>query len=355
LKSLLVVVVVALASLGIVAAFMGLQFVNSAPGSGAQTVVYEVVPGTSFRTVAQKLEAQGIVTSAWKLRLLGKITGLSSRMKRGEYALDQGLRPTQVLEILASGKSITHPLTVPEGWNMYDIAAEYEKKGFGSAAQFLSACREPMFIRSLIGETAGSLEGYLYPETYMITKYTSAKELIGQMVKNFLKVYGELTQGLKPELSRQQIVTLASIVERETGAPEERPLIASIFFNRLHKGMRLQSDPTILYGILEQTGQMKMNITRADIMAPTPYNTYTVAALPKGPIANPGREALAAVLKPAQSQYFYFVSRNDGTHIFSTTYEAHSAMVRKFQLDPKAREGKSWRDLSKRESPPIAH
>src|SRR5262249_27482550 len=145
-------------------------------------------------------------------------------------------------------------------------------------------------------------------------------------------------------LPRHEMVTLASVVEKETGAPEERPMIASVFFNRLNKGMKLQSDPTIIYGIWVDTGVYKQNITKDDIERPTRYNTYTVAKLPFGPISNPGREALAAVMKPAKSEYFFFVSRNDGTHIFTRTYEDHSKAVKEFQLDPTARANKSWRD-----------
>jgi UPF0755 protein len=148
-------------------------------------------------------------------------------------------------------------------------------------------------------------------------------------------------------MPRHEHVTLASIVEKETGAPGERPMIASVFHNRLKKSMRLQSDPTIIYGILDQNGgEPVKNITKQDIITTTPYNTYKIEALPVGPIANPGKESLLATLNPAESDNFYFVSRNDGTHIFTKTYEEHSQAVRTYQLDPKMREGKSWRDLS---------
>jgi UPF0755 protein len=144
------------------------------------------------------------------------------------------------------------------------------------------------------------------------------------------------------------VITLASVVEKETGAPEERPVIASVFHNRLKKGMRLQSDPTILYGMLMKTGVMTKNIRKKDILAQTPYNTYTVRALPIGPIANPGKEAIKAVLNPGNTDFLYFVSRNDGTHVFSKTYEDHNKAVKAYQLNHRARKGKSWRDLKKR-------
>ena len=170
------------------------------------------------------------------------------------------------------------------------------------------------------------------------------------MVSEFQVAFKDATEGSAKEAqlagwSPRQILTLASIVEKETGAPEERPLVASVFHNRLRKGMLLQTDPTIIYGKAKETGKIVLNITRADLTRYTPYNTYVIKGLPPGPIANPGKAALQAVVHPAQSDYLYFVSKNDGTHQFSTDLAAHNAAVRKFQLDPKAREGKSWRDL----------
>jgi UPF0755 protein len=199
----------------------------------------------------------------------------------------------------------------------------------------------------MVGTLAPSLEGYLFPETYSLTKYTTVKELVQSMVQNFKETYKALGT---PDtgLSRQELVTLASVVEKETGAPEERPMIASVFYNRLKKGMPLQSDPTILYGIIDETGKPTDNITKADLTHFNRYNTYTVKKLPFGPISNPGREALVAVFHPANTEFLYFVSRNNGTHIFSKTYEEHLRAVRTFQIDPAARAGKSWRDLKNR-------
>ena len=169
------------------------------------------------------------------------------------------------------------------------------------------------------------------------------------MVNKFKEVYEQV--GVKSSLqgwSRHQIVTLASIVEKETGAPQERPLIAAVFHNRLRIGMMLQTDPTIIYGKAMETGSIEINITRADLTRQTEYNTYTFKGLPPGPIANPGREALLAAVRPATTKYLFFVSHNDGTHEFSEDYKAHQKAVQKYQLDPKAREGKSWRDLNKK-------
>lgn len=326
--------------------WLGTQFLYHTPGSAEETVVFEVPQGATFISIANRLEAQGLIKNALYLRILAKVTGQSSNVKRGEYALNKGMYPSQILSELVSGKSITYPLTIPEGWNIYEIAVLIESKQLATREEFLRLVKDPSFVQNLLGERWPSLEGYLYPETYMYTKFTTLKELVQAMVARFKIVYAELQPQIKNSgLTQHQIVTLASVIEKETGAPEERPMISSIFHNRLNKRMRLQSDPTILYGMLAETGVMPSNITRADILRPSQYNTYTVAALPVGPIGNPGKLALLAAVQPAQSEFFYFVSKNDGTHIFTKTYEDHSSQVRKFQIDPKAREGKSWRDL----------
>jgi UPF0755 protein len=173
------------------------------------------------------------------------------------------------------------------------------------------------------------------------------------MVSKFKTVYKTIESVSKISgLSRHQILTLASIIEKETGAPQERPLISSVFHNRLNKHMMLQTDPTIIYGKALEVGNMEIKISRADLTRYTPYNTYVIKSLPPGPIASPGRAALLAAVQPAASDFLYFVSHNDGTHQFSADYKSHVNAVKKFQLDPKAREGKSWRDLGKKGKDP---
>jgi UPF0755 protein len=331
--------------------FEAFRFLAAGPGSETERIVFELPHGANFQTVAKQLEESGVILSAFKFRLLGKLTGLSGQIKRGEYALNKGMTPRQILQILASGKSIQYPVTFPEGTNIYEMAQILQNRGLYRADDFLNLCRDKDFIREMLGIDVSSLEGYLFPETYNVTKYTPLRELIGKMVQNFKTVYSALethSPGQATGLPRHELVILASVVEKETGAPEERPLIASVFYNRLKKQMKLQSDPTIIYGIWTETGTYKENLTKEDIVRPTRYNTYTVARLPFGPIANPGRDALGAVLRPAISEYLYFVSRNDGTHVFTRTYEDHMKAVKDFQLNASAREGKSWRDLKKR-------
>jgi UPF0755 protein len=328
--------------------YLALGFIHSAPGSDSAQVIYELKPGQGFNMVAKDLETQGLIKNAFAFSMYARFTNQRSQIKRGEYGLARNMTPSEVLAVITSGKSISKPFTVAEGLNIFEIADLYEKEQFGKKEEFLRVARDPAIIKKLLGEAAPSLEGYLFPETYMITKFDSTENLVEAMVRRFFSVYESLgvSQAL-PTWTRAQIVTLASIIEKETGAKEDRPLIASVFHNRLEKKMKLQTDPTILYGIADQTGVLPNNIRKDDILKPTRFNTYVIPGLPPGPISNPGREALLATIKPAKSLYLYFVSRNDGTTVFSESLDFHNKAVKKFQIDPKARNGKSWRDLNK--------
>lgn len=342
----LMAVIALVVGLGGTVAFLSYEFLKTPPSSEPQEVIYEVIPGKGFNSIAKELEQKGLIKNSFFFSIYARASGERSKLKVGEYLLRTNMPPKEILSIITSGKSIGRSFTVSEGLCIYEIAELYEKQGFGKATDFMAVVRDVEFIKSLLGESHSSLEGYLFPETYELTKYTDAKTLISNMVKRFFVVYNEVfPQAIIHGWSRHQIVTLASIIEKETGAPQERPLISSVFHNRLQKKIRLQTDPTIIYGKAEQTGKIEISITRADLNTPTPYNTYVIEGLPPGPIANPGKEALLAALKPTTSDYLFFVSQNDGTHVFSSDYKAHQRAVQKFQLNPKAREGKSWRNL----------
>lgn len=345
MKKITLSLTLALGFLILVFALAGFQFLAAGPGRSEERVVFEIPHGATFVQIARQLSKQGLVRGYFRFRVFAKITGQESRIKSGEYELDRGMTPQKILSVLASGKSIMYPVTFPEGSNLLDMANILEKRGFYKASEFLAMCRNPEVIKELIGEGVTSLEGYLFPDTYNLTKFTPLKELLGTMVQKFATAYNEVAPTATVRMTRHEVVTLASVIEKETGAANERPLISSVFHNRLLKKMRLQSDPTILYGIWAETGTMKDNITKDDILRPTPYNTYTVAALPFGPIANPGKQALVAAMRPETSDYLFFVSRNDGTHVFTSNYQDHLKAVRSFQLDPEARKGRSWRDL----------
>lgn len=349
-KFIAAILVIALAAVGIET----FRFLASGPGKSEEQVVFEVPAGTSLRAVAQELENKGLVSNTLKFRILAKLTGQGARVKHGEYALNKGMTPQEILSVLVSGRSIQYAVTFPEGSNIYEMAAILEAKGLYKRDDFLKAVKDPKNIQELLGIEVSSLEGYLFPETYNVTRFTPLRELLQTMVQNFKVVYGSLENEMKAKgqsvpLSRHELVTLASMVEKETGAPEERPMIASVFYNRLKKNMKLQSDPTIIYSFWVETGAYKQNISKEDILHLSHYNTYVVSRLPFGPIANPGREALTAAMMPVKSENLYFVSRNQGTHIFTRTYEDHLKAVREFQMDSSAREGKSWRDLKQQQ------
>ncbi len=326
------------------------QFTRPSSPTDASEVVFEVPQGKAFLTVAKELESQGLVSNSTLFSLYARIKGQAGKMKVGEYSLRRNMTPSEILDVLISGKSIGRSFVVAEGLNIFEIAEQYEAQGFGTRNEFLLSCRDPEFVRSLLGSSFESLEGYLFPETYQLTKFTSTRELIRGMVAKFQEVYEQtIPVNEMHGMTKHQIVTLASLIEKETGAPEERPNISSVFHNRMKKGMMLQTDPTILYGMALESGKMILKISKADITRPTRYNTYTIRGLPPGPISNPGRESLLAAIRPAITDYLFFVSNNDGTSTFTKDLSAHNRAVHKTQIDPNARKGKSWRDLKKKE------
>ncbi|MEZ4870893.1 MAG: endolytic transglycosylase MltG [Bdellovibrionales bacterium] len=322
-------------------------FYFGTPGEPQRQVVIEVRPGQSFNAVATELYKSNIITSFFEFKVLAKLTGYTTKVKTGEYAFNGAMTPMSVLRMLASGISISYPITFPEGLNSFEMADMVETSGLGTSQEFLNTIKDPELIRQLLGEELSSLEGYLFPETYKLTKFEGVRALVIAMVRNFLKVYEELAP-LRPDsnFTRHQWVILASIIEKETGFEKEREVISSVFHNRLKKNMRLQTDPTVIYGKWVQTNRPVKNIRKVDLQTKNRYNTYAFRGLPYGPIANPGRNALKAAFQPADTEFLYFVSRNNGTSKFSETLKEHNQAVRKYQLDQSNRRGKSWRDLS---------
>ena len=300
----------------------------------AELKVFEITKGQSTHEVAQELHQEELINNARLFKIYSRLNRQGEKIRAGEYHLSANMRMSEILDVITLGKSISYPITLPEGINLYEIADILEEKNIMSKHEFLSLSKDQDFIEDLLGEKLLSLEGYFFPETYHFEKSLSAKIVIETMVKRFLVVYSKVMsqKNIHTELSRHDIVRLASIVEKETGAPHERPRIAAVFLNRLRKKMRLQSDPTIIYGILAQTGRLIKDIRKKDITNPNPYNTYTIPGLPLEPIANPGRESLHAIVFPEKTDELYFVSRNDGTHYFSKTYNEHKKAVRKYQL-----------------------
>jgi UPF0755 protein len=235
----------------------------------------------------------------------------------------------EVARKIVNGDVVLHRVTIPEGMTVKEIAHLLDEKGVVSVSDFLSAAQDKKLIKNLLGPDVESFEGYLFPETYSYAGAPSAEDLIVIMVERFKAVYEPLSEQRKRmDMTDNEILTLASIIEKETGAAFERPLISAVFQNRLKIGMKLDSDPTVIYGMGEN---FNGNLRRKDLTEYTKYNTYVIKGLPPGPIANPGKDSILAVLNPADVSYLYFVSKGDGTHHFSKSFREHQNAVNKYQ------------------------
>jgi UPF0755 protein len=289
-----------------------------------------VIPkGVSFKGVVRILDQEGLLRSPTGFYLMGRLIGVRGRVQAGEYQLSTTMPPSIILHKLVTGDVMKYRITIPEGYTIRQIASYLEAAGIiEDRQQFLAKAFSAEFTAGL-GIEGKSVEGYLYPDTYFLPKGVSSGEIIKTMVGKFKQVYGPEFARRAAELGmrERQVVTLASIIEKETGLAEERPLISAVFHNRLKRGIPLCSDPTVIYGIPDFDG----NLRKRDLGHWTPYNTYLKKGLPPGPIANPGRSSLLAALYPAPVQYLYFVSRNDGSHYFSTTLREHNEAVRRYQ------------------------
>jgi UPF0755 protein len=319
-------------TLGAVAALEIRQFARNPIGAGNVEMKIVISPGQSFKTVINDFKKAGLLKNPIKFKLLARITGADKQIRTGEYLFSTCLTPARILQKMVSGEVVLYRLTIPEGYTLAEVAGAVELSGLGSQAGFLAVAGDKTFVENLgIGTTV--LEGYLFPDTYFFPKNVSAKQTIAAMITRFKAVFTPQWEKRAADLgfTVHQIVTLASIIEKETGDPDERPLIASVFHNRMNRGMRLETDPAVIYGIKNFNG----NITRQDLKTPTPYNTYVIFGLPPGPIANPGVKSLEAALYPAASDFLYFVSKKNGTHQFSTNLNDHTLAVRKYQLSGK--------------------
>lgn len=298
---------------------------------GAEQFVV-IAPGTSAAGIRRVLVDAGIIRDEVTFGAALWWTGRVRALQAGEYRFDRPLAAVDVVERLARGDVYTRRLTFPEGLTIPEMAAIYESREFGAAARFIEAATNPSLIRA-VDPQAVDLEGYLFPETYTLPRAFPASRLVAMMVDRFLETYTDQWRRAAEEqgLTVHQVVTLASLVEKETGMPEERPMVAAVYRNRLKIGMRLQADPTVVYA-LRQAGRYTGNIRRDDLALDSPYNTYRYAGLPPGPIAAPGAASLEAVLMSADVSYLYFVSRNNGSHAFARTLAEHNRNVREFQI-----------------------
>lgn len=284
--------------------------------------------GSSLSQIAGLLEQSQLVRSGWSFKLLARWKGQASSLKAGEYLFAEGPSAAQVLDKIARGDRLVRKITIPEGYNFAQIAALIEQAGIAPRTEVMKSFRDPNLLAEL-GFAAPSLEGYLFPATYEYDRQTKAPDLLKEMIDHFKRSTANLSaRATASGWTLPQIVTLASLIEKETGQANERPLISSVFQNRLRIGMPLQTDPSVIYGLANFDG----NLRRDDLRNPHPYNTYVHVGLPPGPIASPGLASLEAVLAPASSNYLFFVAKGDGTHFFSATLDEHNAAVARYQL-----------------------
>jgi UPF0755 protein len=299
-----------------------------APPPAAREVM--IPSGSTLLATASILADAGVIASAADFRLLAKQRGEGQKIKAGLYDFSAPATPREILRRLATGDVVKRRVTIVEGMSLAEIAKRIEAAGLGPAPAFLALTRDPAFIAKLQVPATASLEGFLFPETYLFAAGLPQQKIIATMVEEFRRrVTPEMTRAAASRgLDLRKLVTLASIVQKEAGNREEMPLIASVFFNRLQRRMPLQADPTVIYGLSNFNG----NLTKRDLQTYTPYNTYKIAGLPPGPIASPGADALRAVAFPASTKYLYFVARGNGSHEFTTNLRDHNAAVRRFQL-----------------------
>ena len=281
--------------------------------------------------MAALLEREALIRSRLAFVWLGRYQAADRKIQAGEYELNPSMAPADILSRLTMGQVVLHPILIPEGLTMMQIADIFGQQGLMDRQEALQWMKDPAFIASL-GIRADTLEGYLYPDTYKFPKGIRPKEVLTTMVEHLRQVYGPDLDARARELkmTQHEVLTLASVIEKESGSNGEREEISAVFHNRLKKRIPLQSDPTVIYGLPNYDG----NIHKKDLSSPSPYNTYRIAGLPPGPIANPGIQSIRATLYPSDSRALYFVSKNDGTHQFSATLAEHNEAVEKYQKRP---------------------
>lgn len=307
-------------------------------------VTFEISKGETFGKINYRLGEEDLIYSKKLFHRYCQLKDKMTKFQVGRYQIETGTNMLELIEQLSSGQSIQISVTVPEGKNLFEIAEIVEEKKICPAQEFIRLAKDESFAKSL-GIEGMRVEGYLYPDTYRFSEGLPCADVIQKMVSTFKDQTKELDFA-SSAMSKHEVVILSSVVEKETGASHERPMIAGVFHNRLKKRMRLQSDPTTIYGIYET---FNGNLRKKHLLEKTPYNTYKIPGLPIGPICNPGKEAIQAVLKPANHEYLFFVSQNDGTHVFAKTYADHRKNVDFFQKNSANRKGKSWRDLKQQE------
>lgn len=314
-------------SLVVVGAMIFGSYLNSSPSTTRRFLSFSILPGETFGGIATRLKAEGMIRSRHFFYYSGRLTGRSGEIKAGEYELNTLMTSTEIIDVITGSSVKQYRLTIREGQTMFEVARQLDEMGLVDKIQFLELCWDKAFLEEL-SIPSFSVEGYLFPETYYLTRGTSPKRLIRMFVDMFWsRVTDEqLERARSTKLSIHDALTMASVIEKETGLSGEMGLISSAFHNRLEKGMRIQSDPTAIYDISPYGGR----VTREHLFRKTIFNTYQIPGLPAGPISNPGKLALDAALYPQKTDYIFFVSRRDGSHHFSKTYDEHKEAIEKY-------------------------
>lgn len=334
MKRVAAVLLVALLLAGAAAFYAWYSIEKPYRGFGAEGVFVTIPKGASQRSAARILQKNGVLRSAWAFELYAR-RHPKRALEAGDYLFDRPVSGKDVFWKLANGEVYEQPFTVREGDTMFDIARHLEEAKFMTAEEFLKAANNAEMIQDL-APGATTLEGFLYPATYKLPRHPSPNELTAKMVQKFREEWHELVPpgddpaGFAAGQPILSVVTLASLVERETPKPEERPLVAGVFENRLRKRMLLQCDPTVIYA-LQRAGEYNDSLDGKDLRFDSPYNTYEHAGLPPGPIGNPGAVSLKAALAPAHTDYLYFVANTQGGHFFSATLEEHNKNVTRYR------------------------
>ena len=330
-------ILVALFSLMILSVFVGYQYLDDefnrpANPKADETMRIHIRPGMSFAQILELLEKSNVIRNPGLFRLQARFRGGAKNFQAGVYALKASMSPREIYRYLSEGRVVQRTITIPEGYNIREIARTIQRAKLTSAGEILRISRDPSFLREL-NITAASLEGYLFPDTYALPRTATAADLVEAMVARFEQAFDEPLRRDVVDAGRtvREIVTLASLIERETALAEERAVVSAVYTNRLRIDMALQCDPTVIYA-LERAGLYEGNLTRDNLRYDSPYNTYVYPGLPPGPIAAPGRSALEAAVRPADAGYLYFVSRNDGSHVFASSLREHNRNVREYQI-----------------------
>lgn len=316
---------------------------EAANPSDRTTKPFQVKAGDSASSISERLQAAGLIKNPLSFRLMAESKGIAGDLAVGDYDLSPAMRPSEILDILTAGRTKAGPMvTIPEGWRAEEIADRLAARGIGTSEQFMAVIRGSSVSTPLVAArpSGASLEGYLFPDTYSIDKKTTDEEFATRMLEQF---GAKFTQDMRQKATARgmtihQVVTLASIIEREAVIPSERPVMAAVFYNRLRLGMNLDTDPTVQYAVATsdpashlQYGWWKTDLTQQDLQVDSPYNTYHNPGLPPGPICNPGIASLNAAVAPDSNKYLYFVAKPDGSHAFAATLEEHNANVAKYR------------------------